>query len=571
MGSSIAGSNLSFVLFVTALLLPLFAHAQAVPDAGSLRQQIERERQQPPLPEKASPLKGAAPAPLALAPGQTVQVNDYRFAGNLLLGDVQLQPVVQPFVGRIGFGGLTQAAQAVANAYRDAGWIVRAYLPEQDVTEGTVTIQVVEARFAGARIQAGGTSRVAERVVLASVGAQQAVGAPLSAAALDRALLLADDLPGVAVAGTLEPGASDGETALALDLRAEPTVSGEVSVDNAGSRSTGSTRAVANAGWTSPLARGDLARADLLKTSGSHYARLAYSLPVEVQGMHGMRVGVNASRLNYKLVGDEFEALNGRGNSTSTGVDASYPLLRGRTRNVYVSAAYDAKRFVNQANGAMQSRYRVEAFTLGVSGNVYDTLGGGGSTNLGLALQTGTISQGSLDVGENPALAGRINKLRYNASRQQVLSSQFVLAASLNGQVARRDFDSSERFYLGGPGGVRAYPANEAGGSSGHLLNLELRWRPNDAVVLTAFHDSGRVRNYSAGSLSYSLKGHGLALNWQAPRGVSVKVTWAAREGRNPNPTATGRDQDGSLVRNRVWVGVTLPFELGAPAARARY
>ena len=136
----------------------------------------------------------------------------------------------------------------VANVYRSAGWIVRTYLPRQDVTDGVVTIQVVEARFAGARIEDPRPKRVRSPQVQAIFDAHQKRGAPLGVKALDRALLLADDLPGVTVSGALEPGADDGETGIALTVRDQPLAVGQVALDNGGSRSTGRVRATA--GWT---------------------------------------------------------------------------------------------------------------------------------------------------------------------------------------------------------------------------------------------------------------------------------------------------------------------------------
>jgi hypothetical protein len=59
---------------------------------------------------------------------------------------------------------------------------------------------------------------------------------------------------------------------------------------------------------------------------------------------------------------------------------------------------------------------------------------------------------------------------------------------------------------------------------------------------------------------SYQLKGAGLALAWQGPRGTALKATWARRIGDNPNPTTAGNDQDGSLVRDRFWLEATLTF-----------
>ena len=52
----------------------------------------------------------------------------------------------------------------MVSAYREAGWIAQVYLPEQDVNEGTITLQVIEARFAGVRLEGELPKRVASAV-----------------------------------------------------------------------------------------------------------------------------------------------------------------------------------------------------------------------------------------------------------------------------------------------------------------------------------------------------------------------------------------------------------------------
>jgi hypothetical protein len=42
--------------------------------------------------------------------------------------------------------------------------------------------------------------------------------------------------------------------------------------------------------------------------------------------------------------------------------------------------------------------------------------------------------------------------------------------------------------------------------------------------------------------------------------GASIKATVARRIGNNPNPTTTGNDQDGSMVKNRIWLNAAVPF-----------
>jgi nucleoside-diphosphate-sugar epimerase len=93
------------------------------------------------------------------------------------------------------------------------------------------------------------------------------------------------------------------------------------------------------------------------------------------------------------------------------------------------------------------------------------------------------------------------------------------------------------------------------------MASAELRWRWSDTIALSAFYDAGSVtvnpRNDYAGASalnSYGLDGAGLVLVWSGEGGVSAKLVWARRLGDNPNPSATGRDQDGTLVRDYFFV-----------------
>ena len=544
------------------------ALAQTAPDAGSLQQQLDRERGQS-LPRRAAPLRPAEPAALTPLEGVIVTVREFRFAGNTLIDSGKLADVVAPFLNRpLDFAQLQAAAMAVARAYREAGWVVRAYLPAQEIRDGVVTIQVVEAVFGRVRLEGEPPARVEANRILRIFEAQQASGVPLRAEALDRALLLVDDLPGVIASGALRPGAQPGETDLALNLVNQPFWASEVSLDNNGARSTGANRINLNIAAASPLGLGDQFVTGVVHTEGSDYVRAGYTLPV---GNDGWRVGANASHLNYRLVAPEFEALRARGNSSVAGLDASYPLVRSRLRNLYFNASFDRKSLTNESGGTQVSDYRVDALSLALNGNLFDDLGGGGANLLQVTYVGGRVnldgSPNQASVASTTRADGRFGKLRWNLSRQQVITQDIALYGQFSGQIADRNLDSSERFYLGGPGGVRAYPTNEGGGSEGRLAVAELRWRLPEGFSAAAFYDWGRVKvnrnnDFAGGAAlnSYVLKGHGVRFGWASPAGLDLKVIWARRDGNNPNPTSSGNDQDGSLVRDRVWLTATLPF-----------
>jgi hemolysin activation/secretion protein len=553
---------------LTASLLYAQAQAQTPPDAGRLQQQIERE-QQPLLPPKLPPAAAILPPRMRALSGQTLTVTQFRFVGNTRLTAQQLGAAVAPYLNReVDFSQLEAAASAVAKAYRDAGWVVRTYLPAQDIAAGVVTIQVVEAVFGKVVLQGSGARLVNPEVVLRMFEAQQPSGALLNAEALDRALLLADDLPGVSVVGSMQEGASEGETDLLVKLSDEPRYVGDVSLDNTGARSTGAKRINANFSVNSPLGLGDLFSLNASKSSGSDYLRLSQTMSL---GSSGLRVGANVSRLQYKLVSAEFSALGAKGTADSAGLEANYPVLRARTRNLFASLGVDSKKFSNHSAGAAVSVYSNHPVTIGLNGNAFDELGGGGANSASLSLAHGSVNlNGSPSQASDAATvqaAGAYSKWRYALSRQQMLGDSLALYAAWAGQWAAKNLDSSEKFYLGGVYGVRAYPSSEAGGAIGQMLNLELRQRLAGGVNLTAFYDIGHVRinadNQFSGASAlndYSLKGAGLATGWQMDSGASIKATWARRIGANPRPTAKGSDQDGSLVRDRFWLSASLPF-----------
>jgi hemolysin activation/secretion protein len=296
----------------------------------------------------------------------------------------------------------------------------------------------------------------------------------------------------------------------------------------------------------SPAGHGDQLAANAAVSQGSRYARVAYTVPVADDGW---RVGANASYLNYSLIG-----VNGQGTSQSVGLEARYPIVRARMQNLFLALNADQKKFDNQFNGATSTQYGMDTGSVGLSGNVFDNWGGGGANSMGL---TWTGGHRNSQVGTT---AASFNKVRYNVSRQQTITPALSLFVGLDGQTSRDNLDTSEAFYLGGAYGVRAYPTNEGRGSSGELAKLELRWRMDDSMVFTGFYDHGQVRNRD-GAPSYSLKGVGVALAWQASSDLNLSATLARRVGSNPNPnTSTGNDQDGSLTQNRLWLAATLSY-----------
>ncbi len=556
--STITQRRLLASLLAMCVCVPALAQSGTTPGDVSRQAEPVRRTELPTVQPQAQRLT----QPSAPVPGEAVsRVTAWALSGNSLLPDTVLLPLLQAFTGvDLSLRQIREAAAVLQQAYDDAGWLARVDVPAQDITAGRVRLQIVEARMGEVRLDPAATTRVTPERLQAWVQTQQASGEPLYRPALDRGLLLADDLPGVSLAGSLQAGSQPGTTDLVLNATSEPAATLDLSLDNHNARSVGASRLSANAAWNSPAGWGERYSAQLFKSQGSDYARLSASSPL---GSSGLKANLGLGQLRYDIVTPDADGRRQdiNGHSHSATLDLSYPLLRSQSANLYLQLGLDQRRFQGRANGARNSGYRVQGHTLTLAGNFFDGIGRGAANSASLSWRQGKVRSGAVQV--DASVAGHFDKLSWSASRQQAVGSTVSLYAAIAGQTTgNKPLDSSENFSLGGPLAVRAYPVSEASGPQGHVVQLELRWRASPAWLVTPFYDHGRIDKRRSDSLSgYSLRGAGVALTWNAPGGWLLQATLARRLGSNPNADAqTGRDQDGTLRRHRFWLSAARSF-----------
>ncbi len=115
-----------------------------VMDAGALHRQTDQSVRASAAQREQAKLQPIA-APLVLANQQTVSAKAFRF-----LGATRVKPeVLHAAAARFANRALTQAdldnlCTAVVDAYRQNGWVVRAYVPQQDLSGDTLTLQILE-------------------------------------------------------------------------------------------------------------------------------------------------------------------------------------------------------------------------------------------------------------------------------------------------------------------------------------------------------------------------------------------------------------------------------------------
>lgn len=577
-----SGSTLRAVSFslMGALVAPMTI-AQGI-DAGALQQNLQRQ-----VPS-TSPLNLPTPtapraAPEAKPDQATLIVKRFDLQGVQLLSAESIQEALQPWRDRpVTFDDLQKACEAIEALYRKRGYIVQAILPQQKIADGILIIQVIEAKLGAVIVdEAGQGIRFGKDRTRNYVLSANQIGQPLDTQAIARAVIILNEVPGVAVTSALEPGANEGETNLRVNLTETGLFTARLEANNYGSRSTGTSQASVSAGLNNPFKFGDQLSAYGIYSEGSKFTQASYNFPVAA---NGLRAGVSTSYMSYKNIGD-FVLNGGYGSASVMSANVAYPWLRSEGANINLTAQFDNKTYLNKniLTDAVISNYQINSLSVGVSGNAYDGLFKGGVTNAALNLvfgQLGFLGASPTNFGIFQDEAGSLSritpssyqKLTFSVNRAQtIVPDRTRLLMNFSGQLASANLNSAEQFYLGGPYAVRAYPVAQGGGSQGALASLELQHTLFQGLMGVAFFDAGMVQQFvnpyhnwqgltNANNI-YSLMGTGVGLRY-SHQGLTLAALVAWKLGSNPLYTQAGipANTDNTTGNSRGWLTLSYQF-----------
>ena len=549
-------------------------------DAGALQRGLE---QQLPSPSPLALPEPTAPTPSPARPaGQSevrFEVKSFVLEGVNTIPEAKVQAVLKEWVGRpVNFDDLQKACDAIVNLYRASGLTVQAILPPQKIADGVVRILVTEAKLSSVFVDTPqGETRFNKDKAASYITYANPLGEPLNTKAIERALIILNETPGVLVSSQLEPGQKDGETALRLQLtQPKQWYQGKVEANNYGSRSTGANQGVIALTAINPTGIGDSASVNAIYSEGSQYVQGAYSLPASP---NGLRLGASGTFLNYKNVSN-YASSNGGGygDAWTGGVSAAYPLIRRQGTNVNATFNYDIKSYTNSnmLTLATISAYTINNATIGLSGNHYDSFGGGGISAGSVSVVSGNLNISSTSVqGFGAFTPSNFTKLVFSGNRNQQITADGSTTAfvSVNGQFSSVNLNSAEQIYMGGPYGVRAYPVAQGGGAQGGIATAELRHQFPQRVQASIFFDAGMVQQYKSSTNYEQLKGLTNASNTYTLMGAGFGVKWdwegwnlgamvAWQVGSNPLYSFNGQavNTDGTNTNPRGWVTASYQF-----------
>ncbi len=568
--------------FFLLLIAGNVAFARVIPDAGSLLQQQQNLEHLPQAPLDKSQIQEQVP--IKEVPTDQVAILVHTF---LINGDItaftheRLHALLEDHINKqLSISDLQHAASIITDFYREQGYfLARAFLPQQDITEGSVTITVQEGLLdANDGILINGNelrlnTDFAGRIMSNRLRPNKA----LNKEELERGILLLNDLHGVTATSRLKPGSLPGTTRILVNIEEAAIFNSSLNFDNYGSRYTGSNRVTANLFLNNLTGYGDqLSLSGTKSTNGDfNYIHLNYSLFL---GTSGLRVDMMYSYLDF-AIGKELKLINSKGDAKNWTINFRYPLIRTRKQSFYVTAGYDRKDLYNETSSIATSDKKLDIVNIGLRFKRSDNFFGGGYTLVNAAIRIGDLdlSDNTVNLEQDQSASGLhtqggFEKLLWSTTRVQFGSDRLTFLGMLHGQFASKNLDSSERFQLGGATGVRAYPSGEATGDDGVRSTIEAHYRlhthPSLGIFnVQVFYDWGYIRRFYdsrrlnlTSNNSYSISSYGFGLSLSKAQQYNLRLQWAHKIGSNPFADGQGNDSDGKNNKSRFWLNFSAYF-----------
>lgn len=454
-----------------AVLCGSIAVAQSLDPTGQLR---ELKEPQPRSSPKSAEVVIAEPTaePPPGAADVTVTPQAIHVDGMTALDTTFVESLTQAHVGRsTSVREIYQLATVLTRAYREAGYVLsEVIVPPQRIAEnGVIRLQAIEGYIAGIKWPEDGkpVPNVLRSYLLAVTEAR-----PLKVQTLERALLLANDVPGYRVRAVLAP-ATDAPGAATLVVTIDQVKwSVTAEVDNSGTESVGTYRGGAYLAYNGLTNRGEQTALSYALASDLKELQQASFSHSELIGSHGTQLQFTAQWSEVRPGGD-LSIFDIQGELWMQELSVRHPLIRSRNRNLTARAGIGNLENRSSILGFDQIRDDLRYVFLNLNYDFADAY-------RGVTLLSTELRQGLdiFDARANSRVGARpdFTMVKLYAARNQGLVHRLSLYTALFAQYAFNDMPSSEETAFGGPVLGRGYDRSEITGDYGAGGKLELRY-----------------------------------------------------------------------------------------------
>lgn len=516
---------LGVVFFGTAAVAQVIPNS-ARPEVTERRYRIQDE---PTKLGKSSLIKVEDEKTKPIAGGMQFTLKGIKIEGETAYSEDELKPLYADKIGtKVTVGELNAIADDITKHYRNNGYILtRAVVPPQRADGGVITIRVVEGFINDVKI----TGDAADNSQIQLFADKIRASKPLNVAALERYLLLMDDLPGLEARAVLQPAANVPAASDVIVTVTRKKYEFTANLDNRGSRFLGPIQGGFTAGVNNVFRAEDQTQlrilSSILQPDEMIYAELRHEQQL---GAEGTKAVISATHTVTHPDSAVLAPLDIVGISDSFSAGLIHPFLRSRQSNWFVNGDFTARNVdVNSLSTDLYAD-KTRVLSLGTSYDFIDSTAAITRMDLNLAqgLALGTKIEGQPHSRANGE--DNFTKFGGRVSRIQPIDGPWSVYTIVSGQYSFDPLYASEEFALGGAEFGSAYDPAELTGDTGLAGRLELQYNDNpegwvSQYQLYGFYDGGKVWNRSpvpgSESAHASLTSTGLGVRFNVADSVS--------------------------------------------------
>jgi len=410
--------------------------------------------------------------------------------------------LIKPFQDKIGQTITLVELQTLVNAmterYHTAGYVLtQVVLPEQTITDGIVTLQVIGGYVDEIEVE-GKVQPDIERLIRNHAEVIRH-SVPLTLQTLERATLLINDIAGMQVNAILKPSKTKLGAADLILVVSQKQVSLNFTVNNFGSPYLGPLHYILTAEKNSALIPGDSLQLQTV-TTGNRALNYAQIRHTGLIGYNGIRHQIMARYVKANPR-STLTPLNVRGNDQLLYGDLTFPLIRSREENLFLSGGLTLLDDTVTVLGTPLYQDRIRPIHATFNYNRLDSLLGINQIELTVSRGLDILGASSNTWISRPNGRSEFTKFNMMMSRYQKLSGNFSCLARLTGQFSYDPLLAVSQFSFGGNTLGRGYDPSEILGDKGIAGSFEIQYTlPKlhsslQSAQYYIFYDAGRVWN----------------------------------------------------------------------------
>lgn len=478
-----------------------------------------------------------------------------------MLSAEEIARTTQGLVGpAVPTSSIEAARLSLLRHYRDAGYplvTVSASLG----TNGRLRIAVIEGHISEVKLD-GDIGPAGTKVLQLLQNLIQP--GPTSASALERWLLLAQDVPGISLQTVLRPSETEPGALILVARVSRKALSGFAVADNQAYRFTGPQEVLAVADFNSFTSLGERTELSLYKSILNNSQIFGQASFETFLGSSGLKLRVYAGAGNTRPTGT-LAVIGYDGQTQVAGAQLSYPLLYSRQQKLNLVGLFDlfdTATYQTASGGVPTSKDDLRIFRLGADYALLDNVFGTSRqavNEISFRVSHGVDGLGSSNTGS--ASLSRIGSdmdftsISFQASRDQTLfspwsDSTISLYGLVAGQRSRNVLPPEEEFHLGGVQFTRGFYAGEVSGDNALAITAELRLHTNTHLEIFGtphdiglqfytFYDWGETWQNQSLDLNGRLASVGLGLRSQLTRNVELDLEGLTRLTTQPETSSS--------------------------------